>query len=74
VGLHWEIPWNIDLNISNESQDCKIGTVCVGGVLVGGGRWMKEIKKGYMVDGLHILTWNGTKKPPGIVLSRGAEG
>jgi hypothetical protein len=32
---------NIDLEINNEKQDCKIGTVC-GEVLVGGGR----VKKG----------------------------
>jgi hypothetical protein len=37
VGIHWEIPLNIDLNISNKRQDCKIGTVC-GGVLMGGRR------------------------------------
>jgi hypothetical protein len=34
---------NINLNINNENQDCKIGTV-QGGIVVGGGGGMKEIK------------------------------
>jgi hypothetical protein len=33
---HREIPLNIDLEINNEKQDCKIGTVCVG--TCGGGK------------------------------------
>jgi hypothetical protein len=28
VGIHWETPVNINLNISNKRQDCKTGTVC----------------------------------------------
>jgi hypothetical protein len=28
-------PLNINLNIKNKIQDCKTGTVCVGGVLLG---------------------------------------
>jgi hypothetical protein len=32
---------NINLNINNERQDCKIGTMCVG-VLEGGGRVNEE--------------------------------
>jgi hypothetical protein len=39
VGIHWDIPLKIDLNINNGRHDCKIGTV-----FVGGGEWMKEIK------------------------------
>jgi hypothetical protein len=31
VGIHQETPWNIDLEINHEIQDCEIGTVCVGG-------------------------------------------
>jgi hypothetical protein len=37
VGIHQDAPFNINLNINNEKQNCKIGTVC-GGVLVRGGR------------------------------------
>jgi hypothetical protein len=29
VGIHRETPLNIGLNINNERQDCKIGSVCV---------------------------------------------
>jgi hypothetical protein len=35
VGIHQETPLNIDLNISNERQECKIDTVC-GDVFLGG--------------------------------------
>jgi hypothetical protein len=43
-GIDWDIPLNIKLNINNENQDCKIGTVCgVEGVLLEG---IKEIKEG----------------------------
>jgi hypothetical protein len=31
VGIHQEIPLNIDFGIKNERWDCKISTVCVGG-------------------------------------------
>jgi hypothetical protein len=60
VETHRETPLNINLNINNERQDCKIGIVCWGvtygrGVLAGGGRCTKEIKVRYMVDGLHTL-------------------
>jgi hypothetical protein len=37
MGIHLETPLNINLNINNEKQGCKVGTVC-GGVLVGRGR------------------------------------
>jgi hypothetical protein len=30
MGIHRETPLNINLNINNERQDYKIGTVCVG--------------------------------------------
>jgi hypothetical protein len=30
VGIHWEVPLNIELNNNNERQDSKIGTVCRG--------------------------------------------
>jgi hypothetical protein len=46
--------------------------VC-GGVLVRGEEWMKEIRGGYMVDGLHIPIWNRTKKPLAIAWSGGAQ-
>jgi hypothetical protein len=48
VGTHRDTPLNTDLNINDERQDCKIGTVCVCVcvcvVLVGGGGGMKEVK------------------------------
>jgi hypothetical protein len=66
----WETPLNINLNVKNENQDCKVGTVC-GGILVGGeGEW----KRWYMVDGLHIPIWNRTKKPLAIALSEVGKG
>jgi hypothetical protein len=41
MGIHWDTPLNINLNINNENQDCKVGTVCAGEE---GGGWKKEIK------------------------------
>jgi hypothetical protein len=51
---------------NNERQDCKIGTVCVGGY-----QWESEwrLRWGYMVNGLHIPIWNRTKKHLAIALS-----
>jgi hypothetical protein len=43
VGIHWETSLNNNLEINNERQDYKIGTVG-GGYLWEGGGWMKEIK------------------------------
>jgi hypothetical protein len=37
---------NIDFGIKNERQDCKVGTVCVGEVLVEGGRANGDEGKG----------------------------
>jgi hypothetical protein len=80
MGIHWDIPLNINLNINNENQDCKIGTVCVGGE---GGTSGKEEGEGkrlrwwYMIYELHIPIWNRAKKPFAIALSgvgRRAEG
>jgi hypothetical protein len=31
---------SVNLNINNENQDCKIGTMCVGGT--SGSGWVKE--------------------------------
>jgi hypothetical protein len=28
MGVHWDTPFNVNLNINNENKDCKIGTVC----------------------------------------------
>jgi hypothetical protein len=39
---------NINLNINNESQDCKIGTVCAGVGTSGG----KRVKEGDEGDGI----------------------
>jgi hypothetical protein len=41
VGIHQETPLNIDLEINNEKQDCKIGTVA-GGYLWEGKRVNEE--------------------------------
>jgi hypothetical protein len=41
--IRQETPLNIALNIYNERQDCKRGTVCMG-VPVGGGGGRKEMK------------------------------
>jgi hypothetical protein len=38
VGIHWETPLNINLNINNERHDCKIGTMYVCGGTGGRGR------------------------------------
>jgi hypothetical protein len=37
--------------------------------LVGGAGWIKRLRWGYMVDGLHIPIWNRAKKPLAIALS-----
>jgi hypothetical protein len=44
VGIHWDTPLNVNLNINNKNQDCKIGTVCV----VGRGAFVEEgmVKEG----------------------------
>jgi hypothetical protein len=42
VDIYWGTPLNISLNINNEKQGCKIGSVEK--VLVWGGGGMKEIK------------------------------
>jgi hypothetical protein len=39
----------------------------------GKGGW-KRLRWGYMVDGLHILTWNWTKKPLAIASSGAGRG
>jgi hypothetical protein len=53
VEIHRETLLNIDLEIK-ERKDCKIGTVCVG-ILVGGEEGeRRRLRRGYMVDGLHI--------------------
>jgi hypothetical protein len=59
----WNAMKTIDLNINNERQDCKIGTVCGGE-----GEW-KRLRWRYMVYRFHIVVWNGTKKPLAIALS-----
>jgi hypothetical protein len=35
MGIHWDIPFNMDLNINNENQDWKINTVCGEGIVRG---------------------------------------
>jgi hypothetical protein len=75
-GIHWETPLNINLNINNERQDCKVGIVyvCWGGTSEREeGEW-RRLRWGYMVGGLHLLMWNRTKKPLAITLSGGGEG
>jgi hypothetical protein len=62
LGIHWETPLNIILNISNERQVCKI---CV---WRGKGEW-RRLRWGYVVDRLHILTWHRPKNPLAISLS-----
>jgi hypothetical protein len=74
VGIHWDTPLNTNLNINNERQDCKVGTVCMGGT---SGREEGEWRRfgwQYMADGLYIPIWNRTKKPLAIALSWGGEG
>jgi hypothetical protein len=58
VGIHWETSLNINLEINNERQVCKIGAVMVG--FLWKGEW-RRLRWGNMVDGVHI--WNRTKKP-----------
>jgi hypothetical protein len=36
--------------------------------------WKKELKVTYMVDGLHILIWNRTRKPLATALSEVGRG
>jgi hypothetical protein len=69
VGIRSETPLNINLNINNEIQDCKIGTVCgeEGNNTKGEDEWRRLIQ-GCMVDGLHVLVWNRTKEPLAIAL------
>jgi hypothetical protein len=42
---------NIKLGINNERQDCKIGTVCVGGVLIG----ERRVNKGDKDEGIWLM-------------------
>jgi hypothetical protein len=37
VGIHRETPLNINLNVNNERQDCKIGIACEWDSASGGG-------------------------------------
>jgi hypothetical protein len=68
VGIYQETLWISVLEINNEGQDCKIGTVCAG-ILVNGGLKWRRLMWENMVDGLHIFIWNRTKKPLAITLS-----
>jgi hypothetical protein len=63
VGIHWEIPLNINLNINNEKQDCKIGTMCMGGT---SGRREGEGRLRWQYT---YMKSNRTKKPLAIALS-----
>jgi hypothetical protein len=64
---------NINLNIKNERQDCKICTVCGRGITGRGkGEW-RRLRWGYMVDGLHIPIQNRIIKPLAIALSGARE-
>jgi hypothetical protein len=66
-----QTPLNINLDINNKRQDYKIGTVW--GILMEGREGeQRRLRWENMVDGLHTLIWNRTKKPLVIVLS-GAE-
>jgi hypothetical protein len=66
VGRHWDTPLNINLKPNNEKQDRKIG-------IVGGVDWRK-LRWQYMIDRLHITTWNRTKKLLAIALSGARRG
>jgi hypothetical protein len=68
VGIHWDTPLNINLNINNENQDCNYsaGKSGTSGRVEGEG---KRLRWWYMVDGLHMPIWNRTKKPLVIALS-----
>jgi hypothetical protein len=73
VGIHWDTPLNINLNINNEKQDCKISTVC-GRVLVGRGSEGRRLRWQYIIDGLYETE---LKKPLAIAwdgLGRGLRG
>jgi hypothetical protein len=58
VGIHSEMPMNINLDINNERQDCKIHAV--GGYLWEGEQ--RRLRCGTMVDRPHILLQNRTNK------------
>jgi hypothetical protein len=73
VGRHWEISLNLDLNITNERQDCYIGTVCRKYFWEREGEW-NRLRWGYMVDEFYILLWTRTKKSLPIVLSETGRG
>jgi hypothetical protein len=63
--IHQETPLNIDLEINNKRQDCKIDSV-VDTCGRGEGEW-RRLRWGSMVDGLHIQ--NRTMKPLATALS-----
>jgi hypothetical protein len=66
MGTHWDTLLNINSNIKNKRQDCKIGTV--GGIRgMEEGEW-RRLSWGYMVDGLHMPIWNRTNKSLAIAL------
>jgi hypothetical protein len=54
-------------------QHCKIGTVLGGYLWEEEGEWRRWRWRN-MVDGLHILIWNRTKKPLAIALSGAGRG
>jgi hypothetical protein len=60
AGILWETGWNMDVSINTKRQGYKIGTVW-GEVWEGQSEW-RRLRRGYMVNGLHILIWNRTKK------------
>jgi hypothetical protein len=73
-------PFEHQLNIDNEKQDCKIGIVCVcvcvcvcvygGWSTSGSGEGEgRRLRWWYMADGFHITIWNRTKKALAIALS-----
>jgi hypothetical protein len=61
---------NINVNITNKRQDCKMGTVC--GALVGGG--MKEMEAREYGRWTSYTYRHRTKKPLAIALSGAARG
>jgi hypothetical protein len=69
------ISLNIDLNISNKRQECRICTVCVleGYLREREGEW-RRLRWRNVVDGLHIPIWNRTKKCLAISLSGAGRG
>jgi hypothetical protein len=48
VAIHWETSLNINLNINNEKQDCKIGIVWGSTNGSGEGKW-RRLRWWYMV-------------------------